>query len=368
MSTERLARLSRTLKENDLDVVAMIPGSNLFYFTGLVFHLMERPIVGLFSVDERPCLVLPELERAKAESAGLEVDLISYGEDEISRVQAFGKAASDRSLDGRRIAVEPTGMRFLELRLLQTAAPRAEFVSAEAALAPLRMTKDEAEIAAMRRAVAIAERALGEALPQIRRGMTERELANELTLQLLRAGSEPALPFDPIVASGPNSALPHAVPGERRLDVGDLLILDWGATHRGYISDLTRTFAVAAVDPKSAHVHDVVAEANAAARAAVRPGATCGEVDKAAREVIATSGYGDRFIHRTGHGIGLEAHEGPYIREGDPLPLAPGMAFTIEPGIYLPGQGGVRVEDDVLVSSTGGESLSGLARELQVIG
>jgi Xaa-Pro dipeptidase len=199
-------------------------------------------------------------------------------------------------------------------------------------------------------------------------GMTERELASELTLQLLRAGSQPEMPFSPIVASGPNSALPHATPTERALKPGDLLILDWGATADGYISDITRTFAVGEIDAELAKIHSIVQQSNASGRDAIRPDITAQDIDRVSRAVIEAAGYGQYFIHRTGHGIGLEAHEPPYLRESNTLPLAPGMTVTIEPGIYLPDRGGIRVEDDLLVTDTGGESLSTYNREIEVIG
>jgi Xaa-Pro dipeptidase len=199
----------------------------------------------------------------------------------------------------------------------------------------------------MRRAVIIAEDALRQTLPQIHPGKSERELASELTIQLLKAGSEPDLPFNPIVASGPNSALPHATPTDRQLEIGDLLILDWGARHNGYISDITRTFAIGEIDPELLQIAEIVALANDSGREA---------------------GFGEYFVHRTGHGIGLEAHEPPNIRAGEELILSPGMTFTVEPGIYLPDRGGVRIEDDVVVTQSGVESLTTLPRQLEILG
>jgi Xaa-Pro dipeptidase len=201
-------------------------------------------------------------------------------------------------------------------------------------------------------------------LPLIQIGMTERQLAAELSLQLLRHGSDPELAFSPIVASGPNSANPHAFPTDRRLSPGDVLIIDWGASVGGYISDLTRTFSLGEPDPELVTIAQVVAEANTAARALAAPGVTTGQVDHAARSIIDGAGFGEYFIHRTGHGIGLDGHEEPYIRSGNLLPLTPGMTFTIEPGIYLPGRGGVRIEDDMVITADSCESLSDLPREL----
>ena len=252
----------------------------------------------------------------------------------------------------------------LELQYLENAAPNAKLVDAGDSLKSLRMRKDEAEIAAMRRAVEIAQVALLATQPRIQVGVSEREIAAELTLQVLRAGSEPQLPFYPIVSGGPNSANPHASPSGRVLQPGDLLVIDWGASYQGYVSDLTRTFAIGAVEDELALIASFVHQANRAAQAVAAPGVPVEVVDQAAREVIEKSGYGQYFIHRTGHGIGMEGHEAPYIRSGNRRKLDPGMTFTIEPGIYLPNRAGVRIEDDVFITDKGCESLSDLPREL----
>ncbi len=366
MTNERRARVWRSIRAEGLNAIALNAGPSLFYLTGLSFHLMERPVVGLFAPDEAPRLVLPELEQSKAE--GTDLILFPYGEDEASRTEAFSQAAQSMHLAGSAIGLEPTRLRVLELRLLEAAAPGAKLVPAGPALANLRSAKDQDELAAVRRAMKVAEQAMAATVPLIRIGMTERQLASELMLQLLRAGSDPDLPFAPIVASGPNSALPHAVPSDRRLQARDLLILDWGATVDHYISDLTRTFAIGEADPELAHIHPIVEQANAAGRAAIRPGAACGDVDRAARDAIQSAGFGQSFIHRTGHGIGLEAHEPPYIHAGNPERLEVGMTFTVEPGIYLPGRGGARIEDNVAVTPEGVETLSHYPRGLTVIG
>jgi Xaa-Pro dipeptidase len=368
MSTERISRLGRLMQEHGLDAVALNPGPTFLCLTSLSFHLMERPVVALFAPDRQPWLVLPEFERTKAEAGPVDFRLATYEEDETSRQRAFEQAATGFGLDAIRVGVEPLRLRVLELRLLEAAAPKAQFVSGEDALIPVRASKDESELNAMRKAVEIAETALEAALARVRVGMTERELAGELTIQLLQAGSEPELPFSPIVAFGPNSALPHGLPGERKLQQGDLLLVDWGANHRGYISDITRTFSVGAPDREFERIYKIVQEANHAGRSAVRPGVACSAVDDAARSVITDAGYADFFTHRTGHGIGLDVHEPPYIRSDNPERLVPGMTFTVEPGIYLAGRGGVRIEDDVLVTSDGGQTLTSLPRELRIIG
>jgi Xaa-Pro dipeptidase len=198
--------------------------------------------------------------------------------------------------------------------------------------------------------------------------MTEQEIAAELVLQLLRAGTHADMPFTPIVSGGPNSANPHAFPSTRKIKPGDFLVIDWGASYDGYISDLTRTFAIGEIKPELGKIYETVRQANAAGRAVGRPGIPAGDVDRSARKVIEAAGYGEYFTHRTGHGIGMEGHEEPYMYAANTLILKPGMAYTVEPGIYLPDYNGVRIEDDVIITSDGAESLSNFSRDLATLG
>lgn len=368
MQTERFERLFQATKEAGLDGVALNPGPTLTYLTGLGFHLMERPTVLLAAPGRTPALVMPELEAIKASGARVNLETFTYGDNPAAWPQAFERAAQALQLDGKKIGVEPARMRVLELRYLEGAMPRAAFVSAEPALNALRIQKDSVEIASMRQAVRIAQEALRATLPVIKPGVSERQIAAELQINLLRCGSDPELPFPPIVSGGPHSADPHAAPSDRPLQAGDLLVIDWGASYQGYISDLTRTFGIVSVEPEFRRIHELVRLANEAGRAAGRPGIAAGEVDRAAREVIDDGGYGKYFFHRVGHGIGMEAHEQPYMFAENDLLLAPGMAYTVEPGIYLPGRGGVRIEDNVVVTENGSESLSDFPRELMILG
>jgi len=258
-------------------------------------------------------------------------------------------------------------MRVLELRLLEKAAYALTCEPADTLIAPLRMIKDADEIAAMRRAIEITERALDDVLDDVRVGLTERQIANLLTQALLQRGAE-GLAFEPLIQSGPNTALPHATAGERVIRSGEVLLLDFGITLGGYNSDITRTFVMGEASAEIKKIYELVKQANAAGRAAAKPGATGQDVDRAARKVIAEAGYGQYFTHRTGHGLGLEGHEPPYIVEGNAVPLAVGHTFTIEPGIYVPGLGGVRIEDDMIITENGAESLTTYDRELRMIG
>jgi len=364
----RQQQLIQDLRSNGLDHVAINPGPTLSYLTGLSFHLMERPVVLLFSAGGQPAIVLPELETAKLSDLPGSFRPFAYGEDPAAWLAVFRKAAEFTGLDGHIVGVEPSRMRFLELSYLQEAAPTARFVSAAQPLANLRIHKDAQEISAMRRAVQIAQQALQAVLPMIGRGVTERQIASELVIQLFRAGSQTELPFAPIVAGGPNSANPHAALSDRPLQTGDLLVIDWGASSDGYISDLTRTFAIGQAQPEYQRIAELVKQANQSGRDAAGLGVSAETVDRAARRVIAEAGYGDYFTHRTGHGIGMEGHEEPYIREGNSLALQSGMTFTVEPGIYLPGRGGVRIEDNIVVTLAGAECLSDLPRDLTILG
>jgi Xaa-Pro dipeptidase len=368
MTRARLDNLTASLSNSKLDAVILNPGPTLTYLTGLQFHLMERPVVLFVAPGKDPVLVLPELELPKVDLFPYKVQAFAYGELPSEWDAAFRKAAQALGLDGKRIGVEPRQLRLLEFRHVKAGAPEADFPDASEPLAQLRLRKDKAEVDAMRRAVKIAQDSLEAIIPLIKIGMTERELAGELVIQLFKHGSDPELPFAPIVSSGPNSANPHASPSDRKLQVGDMLVVDWGAAYGGYISDLTRTFAVGDVDAECQKIHKIVQEANAAGRAAGKPGVPCAAVDIAARGVVEKSGYGKYFNHRTGHGIGMEAHEDPYMRGDNMQLLEPGMAYTVEPGIYLPNRNGVRVEDNMVITESGAESLSDMPREIRIVG
>jgi len=364
----RQERLSTSIQNASVDALALNPGPSLKYLTGLEFHLSERPVVGIFVPQSPLIVVLPELEIAKTTRLPYPVQVFPYGENPASWISAFKHAIRAALIGGnKKVGVEPRSLRILEYQFLRDSAPEAQFISAEAELAEMRMRKDENEVMAMRKAVEIAQDALRTALPLIKLTMTERELASELILQLFRTGTDPELPFFPIISSGPNSANPHASPTDRRLTPGDLLVIDWGASHRGYCSDITRTFAIGEPAPEETRIAEIVLQANTAAREAARPGVQASSVDFAARNVIDQAGFGKYFIHRTGHGLGMEGHEPPYIRSDNELILQPGMVFTIEPGIYLPERNGVRIEDNVVITDDGSVCLTDLPRDLQII-
>ncbi len=362
--TRRQKKLRQALQENRLEAAALNPGPDLAYLTGLDFHLMERPIVAIFPLDQDPLIILPELEMAQVQAVDFEMTVISYSEERAAWPQAFRTAFEKLGLTAGSIGVIPRRLRLLEFEYLRDAGPEVDFRSAQGIFASLRMVKDASELKKMREAARIAECALQATLSSIKPGVTEKEIASRLVSHLLHQGSDPALPFFPIVSFGSNTANPHAGPTNRELHHGELVLIDWGASKDGYFSDITRTFAMGDVEPELEKLAEFVRRANKAARKAAQTGIPAQQVDLAARETIGTAGYGDFFIHRTGHGLGREAHEEPYISQDDQTRLQPGMTFTLEPGIYLPNRGGVRIEDDVVMTENGLETLTHLPREL----
>lgn len=368
MYAKRLDALRTAADAAGLDAIAIVPGPNLVYLTGLHFHLSERLTLLLVPTGGTPRFVVPALERTKAEGMPFDAELHTWTDDDGPESAVQGAAAA-LSLGGARLGVEGRRIRFLELDRLARCGHAPEAVDADPVFASLRMCKGAPELAAMRHAVAIAEGAFEAITPLFRAGVTEREIAAALVVELLKGGSG-ALPFMPIVATGTSGANPHASPGETRLAAGDVVTIDWGATHDGYASDITRCVAVsgAAPHPELLRAYAAVRAANAAGCAAARPGATGQDVDRATRAVIEAAGLGEYFIHRTGHGLGLETHEEPDMKEGSLVPLEPGMTFTVEPGVYIPGLGGMRVEDDVVITEEGSETLTTMSRDLLTLG
>ncbi|MFN2243234.1 MAG: M24 family metallopeptidase [Anaerolineae bacterium] len=361
----RIESLQSLQAANGVDCVALMPGANMLYFTGLPAHLSERPYVAFVPAKGPLAVLLPELE-APAARGQLPDDarLFTY-RDEEGHEHGFQQVAGELELNDKAIGIEYLAMRALEMRRIEQAAPGCRLLAVEPWLPSLRMSKDGTEIDHMRQAVGIAQRAMQSILnaDAIRAGRSELEVAADLRIALLQQGAQGEA-FSPIVVAGPNSASPHAAPSDRPMEKGELVVIDWGAAYKGYRSDITRSFVLGVPTPEMERIHDAVLAANQAGRLAVRPNMLAQDVDRAARRAITLAGYGAYFIHRTGHGLGLETHEPPYIVEGNLEFLGPGMTFTVEPGVYLPDVGGVRIEDNVVVTADGSETLTTLPRDL----
>jgi Xaa-Pro dipeptidase len=344
-----------------------VPGPNMIYFSGISSHVSERPIILFLPLDNEPAIIIPTLEAMKARDAGVAEDRIFDWDDQAGYEAAFQEASAELQLASWKLGVEKFCMRVFESELLEQYARGIELVHAEPLTYGLRAIKDDAEVAAMERAILVSERAMTSIIPRIKIGMSEKQVAAILTKELLEGGAN-SIAFGPIVASGPNSASPHAWPTDRLLQQGDLLVIDWGVFIDDYPSDITRTFAVGEIDAELRNIYEAVKSSNDAGRQAAKPGASGQDVDRAARKIIDDAGYGAQFFHRTGHGLGLEGHEQPNMVEGNIEPLHPGNVFTVEPGIYLAGRGGVRIEDDVVITENGCRSLTSFSRELITVG
>ena len=266
-----------------------------------------------------------------------------------------------KKLEVGKLVVEASSMTLSMFDQLEKA-KLGELVRGKAEVESLRAVKDNEEIALIRRAVQIAERAFVSLRAQLRPDMTELEFAHELEHTMRKLGAE-GCAFDPIVAVGPRAALPHAEPGTTPLSANPFVLIDWGATVQGYRSDLTRVLTTSRIPAKISRAYEAVLTAQHAAISALRPGVTGSEVDAIVRETLASYGMEKRFNHGLGHGIGLDIHEAPRMGKNFPTPLEAGMVVTVEPGVYYPGLGGIRIEDDVLITESGAEILSSLPKE-----
>jgi Xaa-Pro aminopeptidase len=369
---DRLGRVSAVLTSGGTvgaDAVLVTPGSDLRYLTGYNAKQLERLTCLVLPRSGDPVLLVPQLERPAAlasPAAGLGIEIIGWAETvdpfalAADRLTAALGAQPGRVLVANRMWAEHA----LKLR---DALPGAAVALADPVLRELRMRKDTAEVAALRRAGQAIDRVHRRMGEWLRPGRTEAEVGADIAEAILAAGHT-SVDFV-IVGSGPNSASPHHEVSDRTIMRGDMVVVDiGGTTPDGYCSDCTRTY-VAGGEPKpeALEYYAVLQRAQDAACEAVKPGVTPEAVDAAAREIIAAAGYGDFFIHRTGHGIGLECHEEPYIVAGNTEPLEPGMAFSIEPGIYLPDEHGARIEDILVCTESGGERLNQVRRDLVVL-
>jgi Xaa-Pro aminopeptidase len=364
-SSEYAARISRALdaaQAEGLDGLLVSPGPDLAWLTGYEPPAAtERLTLLVLTPGRPPTLIVPALERGDAFAAvgSTPITLADWRDGE----DPYSVAADLLSPDGRYAVSDSTWA--LHLLGLMRARSETRYRGLSDALPMLRAVKDQAELALLEAAGASADAAYQAILSVRFAGRQEREVAADLAA-LLRQFGHSTVDFT-IVASGPNGADPHHAAGSRVMRTGDAVVLDFGGLMGGYGSDTTRTVVVDTPSDLLLEIHEIVRRAQEAAFQAVRPGATCQEIDRVARELITSAGYGNQFIHRTGHGIGVTTHEPPYLVAGEEQPLVPGMCFSIEPGIYLPAQFGVRIEDIVTVTATGARRFNNTDRALAVV-
>jgi Xaa-Pro aminopeptidase len=366
VSIDRVHAARAVADELDVDVVVVTPGSDLRYLTGYHAHAMERLTALAVPRTGEPLLVVPRLEAPMVDASpagALGLELIAWDETDDPFALLAGEVTARLSGAPTRVAV---GNRtWAEHALgIQRALPGSALELAGPVIDRLRMVKTPAEVEELALAGAAIDRVHARMGEWLRVGRTEAEVGADVGAAILAEGHV-AVDFT-IIGSGPNGASPHHELSDRVVQAGDLVVVDIGGeTATGYRSDCTRTYVVGGPAPAEvAAWYAVLREAQEAATAAVRPGVTCEQIDAVARQVITDAGWGANFIHRTGHGIGLDTHEAPYVVQGNALPLEPGMAFSVEPGIYLTGRHGARIEDVVVCTDDGVRSLNEGTREL----
>ncbi len=351
----RRKKLRSLVKAASADALLITNPTNVTYLSGFTggdsYLLLDADGETLIS-DMRFTTQLTE------ECPGLDLEIREPG---VKMLAAVTKVVDRRGAE--RIAIEGSSATVAFRNALERALKNRSIIDTDGLVEQLRVVKDREEIAATRRACELARRTLEAVLGSATPSMSEWDFVAELEYQSRRLGAK-ALSFPPIVAVGPRAALPHAPPTHNKLADSDFTLIDWGVNSGLYMSDLTRIIVTGKISPKLRKVYGVVLKAQLAAIEAIRPGAICEDVDRVARKIITRAGYGKQFGHGLGHGTGLEVHESPRLAAGEKTALRPGMIVTVEPGIYLPGWGGVRIEDDVLVTRTGHEVLTDVPKRL----
>ncbi|HLN60335.1 MAG TPA: Xaa-Pro peptidase family protein [Symbiobacteriaceae bacterium] len=372
MNEKRVARMLERARSQGLEAVVIMPGPNMEYLAGLEMHVSERPALLFFPANGEPFAFCPAFEAERVSTGAGIKKVFAWGEEE-GPGPVLKRALAATGIGEGVLGVEYRYMRVIERELLARAVESTPAVMAGEGrslryedagliLADMRATKDEEELALMIEAAALVDAGVKAAHAMIKPGVTERQVRAYMEQELQKLGAEP--PFEINIASGPRSAIPHAGTSDRALQEGELVWVDFWYNHKGYWGDITRTYPVGKVEGQLAEIFNVCLEAQAKARAEARAGMSGAQIDAIARDYITAKGYGQYFTHRTGHGLGMEVHEDPYIVGSNHRPLGVGSTFTIEPGIYIPGLGGVRIEDDVVLEKDGARTITQYPRDL----
>jgi len=359
----RTEATQKAMQAKGIDLLLLFPSPNLYYLTGFMENPGERVLMLILPASGDPCMVVPQMYENHISHDAWVSDLRSWkdGDDPVTLLK---QAIDEKSPNPGRVLVDDQ-MWSLFFLPLQQVLPNAMFDVASTLLGQLRMRKDAAEIELLQTAGKIADQTFEWLIAQPFEGRMESEIANLIAGKLTELGGDEAA-FT-IVASGPHGAMPHHNTGSRKIERGDAIVMDFGCRLGGYYSDITRTVVCGEASDEVKKVYEIVKQAQAAGVAACKPGATCESIDHVTRAVIDEAGYGKEFLHRTGHGLGLELHEPPYIVTGDQTILEPGMTHSVEPGIYLDQKFGIRIEDIVTITEDGVMSLNQCTHELQIV-
>ncbi|RSK28150.1 aminopeptidase P family protein [Bacillus sp. HMF5848] len=363
--TNRIESLSNWLKQKDISFAFITSTPNVFYLSNFYSDPHERLLAVCVFPEQEPFLVCPAMEVEDVKNSGWSHEVVgcSDTDDAWALVE---QAIRKRNIDVTSIAVEKLHMNMERFENLQSKFPNAVFVSAEEKLRSLRMKKSTNEIEIMREAAKLADFGVEVGVSAIKAGKSELEIVAQIEYELKKKGIK-QMAFSTMVLAGAKTASPHGKPSLDQVKQGDLVLFDLGVVLEGYCSDITRTVAFGSVTDEQRAIYDTVLEAEQAAVSACKPGVTAGTIDKTARDIISSAGYGPYFTHRVGHGLGIEAHEYPSMSGTNTAPLEAGMIITVEPGIYVPRVGGVRIEDDVLITDTGVDILTKFPKELIIL-
>ncbi|MBO8137846.1 MAG: aminopeptidase P family protein [Desulfotomaculum sp.] len=356
---QRFAKAQELLAANDIDAVVVTSSPNFFYFTGTWLDSHERLQAVVILKTGTPTMIVHEMAKEQVDPPGC-VDRV-FWKDGDSSIELLAKLLPKKG----KVSIDnqwPSGNLIKLMTLSQLT-----FVGSDSILGALRLKKDNLEIKYLKYSAYCADQIMDSVRKLIKPGITEKEVAREIERFFKQKGVD-QLSFDAIVAAGSNAAIPHHQPGDKVLQEGDAVVVDMGGIKQHYCSDITRTFVIGEPSREFKEVYSVVQKAQDEAVKAIRPGVPMKDIDKAARSIIEKAGYGPYFTHRTGHGIGMEVHEEPYLTPTNSRLLEEGMVVSVEPGIYLPGKFGVRIEDIVLVTSEGAERLNNYPRELIKVG
>jgi Xaa-Pro aminopeptidase len=359
---QRLDALRAQMAQAGVDLAAIAPSDNIRYLLGFSPQGDERACM-LLVTPSAAAVLMPSLNAEQAAAEAPELELIRWSDDAGPDDALRATLERVAGTAAQRAAADPE-MRADHLMLLQEALPGARTVTGTLVMAPLREAKGPEELDTLQRSADAADAAMQAAFAACAAGVTELAVGDAVSRAFQAAGSAPEFA---IVGGGPNGAYPHHHTGPRPLQAGDAVVIDIGGRLDGYVSDITRMAFIGEPTDRYREVHGIVEAAVAAGMAAAKPGATCSDVDLAARTVIEDAGYGEHFVHRTGHGLGLSVHEPPWIMRGYDVELRPGVVHSVEPGIYLPGEFGVRLEEIVHVTETGCERFSSLPRDVHVV-
>lgn len=363
MNMSRIKQLNTYMEQNQLDAILVTLPKHVYYLTGFLSDPHERFMGLVLTRGEEPVLIVPALDKEAAAAASGMQKILTHTDTE----NAFEVLKRALPVSLARMGLEKSHFTLTRFEDMERIVHASEFVDIDAPLKDMRMIKTADEVLRIKRAIQVVEDVLRAGLEKVRVGVTEMEIVAELEYQMKKLGAE-GPSFATMVLAGEKSALPHGNPGDRKIQAGEFLLFDLGVYIDGYVSDITRTFAVGSVSDKLQEIYETVLAGNLAAIEAVRPGVSLASIDQAARETIASKGYGEYFIHRLGHGMGMDVHEYPSVHGENQDTLRAGMVFTIEPGVYVPGLAGVRIEDDVLVTESGVEVLTTFPKDLTVIG